>query len=217
MTRFDATDRRPVDKWTAAPRPTTSPQGQKPQQKRSTHMVHKPVNSECSRQPCAALAGQNATNVKHVRLVFLNNNLDQIVQTGNHSENAGEYIAPNVRIKIAGLWTAMLFMFAYVDIFALFRADILNGILAGTVSVFTIDQTFLLITTVYIILPVLMVYLSLVLPTNINRWANVILALLYAVSIAASCIGETWYFYLLGSFVEVVLLLVLIRHAWRWR
>ena len=28
VTRFDATDRRPVDKWTAAPRPTTSPQGQ---------------------------------------------------------------------------------------------------------------------------------------------------------------------------------------------
>ena len=50
VTRFDATDWRPVDKWTAAPRPTTSPQGQKPQQKRSTHMVHKPVNSECSRQ-----------------------------------------------------------------------------------------------------------------------------------------------------------------------
>ena len=59
VTRFDATDRRPVDKWTAAPRPTTSPQGQKPQQKRSTHMVHKPVNSECSRhsamQPTANL------------------------------------------------------------------------------------------------------------------------------------------------------------------
>ena len=47
VTRFDATDRRPVDKWTAAPRPTTSPQGQQPQQKRSTHMVHKPA--ECSR------------------------------------------------------------------------------------------------------------------------------------------------------------------------
>ena len=55
MTRFDATDRRPVDKWTAAPRPTTSPQGQKPQQKRSTHMVHKPVNSECSRHEILTL------------------------------------------------------------------------------------------------------------------------------------------------------------------
>lgn len=49
MTRFDATGRRPVDKWTAAPRLTTSPQGQQPQQKRSIDLVHKPVNSECSR------------------------------------------------------------------------------------------------------------------------------------------------------------------------
>ena len=39
----------PVDKWTAAQRLTTSPQAQQHQQKRSTHMVHKPVNSECSR------------------------------------------------------------------------------------------------------------------------------------------------------------------------
>ena len=48
--RFDATGRSPVDKWTAAPRLTTSPQGQQHQPKRSTHLVHKPVNSECSRQ-----------------------------------------------------------------------------------------------------------------------------------------------------------------------
>ena len=40
----------PVDKWTAAKRLTTSPQAQHQQPKRSTHLVHKPVNSECSRQ-----------------------------------------------------------------------------------------------------------------------------------------------------------------------
>ena len=66
MTRFDATDRRPVDKWTAAPRPTTSPQGQKPQQKRSTHMVHKPVNSECSRQ--GASCGPSSSDQISARL-----------------------------------------------------------------------------------------------------------------------------------------------------
>ena len=48
--RFDATGQSPVDKWTAAPRLTTSPQAQQPQPKRSTHMVHKPVSSDCSRQ-----------------------------------------------------------------------------------------------------------------------------------------------------------------------
>jgi len=35
--------KRPVDKWTAAPRLTTSPQAQQ-QQKRSIHWGHKPVN-----------------------------------------------------------------------------------------------------------------------------------------------------------------------------
>ena len=55
MSRFDATGRGPVDKWTAAPRLTTSPQAQQQQQKRSTHLVHKPVNSECSRQRAFAI------------------------------------------------------------------------------------------------------------------------------------------------------------------
>ena len=50
VSRFDAACQSPVDKWTAAKRLTTSPQGQTHQQKRSTHMVHKPVNSKCSRQ-----------------------------------------------------------------------------------------------------------------------------------------------------------------------
>ena len=139
------------------------------------------------------------------------------MQSGRRIDTVDDETVVDVRIKIAGLWTSTMFVFAYVDIFSFFRADVLNGALAGTVSIFTIDQSFLLITTVYILLSSLMVYLSLTLPAKINRWSNVILAMLYAVSIAASCIGETWYYYFLGSFVEIILLLVLIRHAWRWR
>ena len=41
--RKAADGKRPVDKWTAAPRLTTSPQAQQ-QQKPSIHLVHKPVN-----------------------------------------------------------------------------------------------------------------------------------------------------------------------------
>ena len=39
----------PVDKRTAAPRPTTSPQARRPQPKRPIHLVQKPVKSQCSR------------------------------------------------------------------------------------------------------------------------------------------------------------------------
>ena len=45
--RFDATGRRPVDKWTAAPRLTTSPQGQPQQQKRTYDVLRKPDKSTC--------------------------------------------------------------------------------------------------------------------------------------------------------------------------
>ena len=62
--RFDATGPSPVDKWTAAPRLTTSPQAQQPQQKRSTHLVHKPVNSECSRHQKLNISSNRAQRDK---------------------------------------------------------------------------------------------------------------------------------------------------------
>ena len=33
----------------------------------------------------------------------------------------------NVKIVLSGLWVSMLFVFAYVDIFAYLRADVING------------------------------------------------------------------------------------------
>lgn len=33
----------------------------------------------------------------------------------------------NVRIKISALWTSMLFVFAYVDLFSLYRPDFRAG------------------------------------------------------------------------------------------
>ena len=45
--RFDATRRRPVDKWTAAPRLTTCPQGKPQQQKRTNDVLPKPAKLTC--------------------------------------------------------------------------------------------------------------------------------------------------------------------------
>ena len=47
VSRFDATGRSPVDKWTAAPRLTTSPQGQPQQQKRTINVLQKPAQPTC--------------------------------------------------------------------------------------------------------------------------------------------------------------------------
>ena len=36
------------------------------------------------------------------------------------------------KVVLSGLWISMLFVFAYVDIFGFFRADVITGALAGT-------------------------------------------------------------------------------------
>jgi len=123
-----------------------------------------------------------------------------------------------VKLVLSALWIAMLIVFAYVDIFGFFRADILEAALDGKVATMgvTIDQVFLVFTTVYILIPTLMVVLSLVLRPRVNRVVNIVVALVYAVSIIAACIGETWAYYFLGSAVEVVLLIAIVRTAWTW-
>jgi hypothetical protein len=122
----------------------------------------------------------------------------------------------DVRLKIAALWTAVMFVFAYVDLFSLYRPDVRAGLEAGKVFVFDVGQTFLFFTTLYVILPSLMIYLSLVLPRRVNQPLNVALAAVYAVTIAGSAVGE-WAYFVLGSAVEAVLLGALVYHAWTWR
>ena len=40
----------------------------------------------------------------------------------------------NVRIKISALWTAMMFVFAYVDLFSLYRPDVRADLEAGQIE-----------------------------------------------------------------------------------
>ena len=80
----------------------------------------------------------------------------------------------SVRTKISALWTAMLFVFAYVDIFSLYRPDFRAELEAGEVGEFTVDQAFLLGTTVYVVIPSLMVFGALVLQPAVNRVTNIV-------------------------------------------
>jgi len=124
----------------------------------------------------------------------------------------------DVKVVLSGLWISMLFVFAYVDIFTFWRADAINGALAGKVpdAGFTINQTFLVFTTIYVLIPILMIVVSLIAPARINRTANIVASLIYAASVVVGAIGETWSYYIIGSVVEVMLLLAIARVAWKW-
>jgi len=121
----------------------------------------------------------------------------------------------DTRLRISALWIAVLFIFSYVDLFSLYRPDFRTDIEAGKIYAFDINQTFLFLTTLYIIIPSLMIYLTLIMRPPMNRIVNIIVAAAYGLTIIGSAIGE-WNYFILGSAVEAILLAIVIYHAWTW-
>ncbi len=121
-----------------------------------------------------------------------------------------------VRLTISALWIATLFLFAYGDIFGFFKPGQIEEVTAGEISGIEITEVFLLGASVYIAIATVMVFLSLVLPPKVNRWTNIVLSILYVVSVVASAIGETSAYFLFLSVVECVLLVLIAWFAWTW-
>jgi uncharacterized protein DUF6326 len=121
-----------------------------------------------------------------------------------------------VKLKLSALWAATLFLYAYGDIFGFFRPDVIESVKAGKIAGFQINQVFLLAVSIYILIPSAMVFLTLVLKPEVNRWANLIISVAYFATIVLSAIGETWAYYIFLSLAEAVLTLLIAWYAWKW-
>ena len=121
-----------------------------------------------------------------------------------------------LRSRLAALWTSFMFLYIYVDYFALYMPGKLDGIQNGRVFVFDISEEFILAALLSVSLPALMIFLSVVLPAKANRLANIILAALYIPYSLFNLSGEAWMHMYFAAAVEVLLLCLIIRYAWRW-
>ena len=120
------------------------------------------------------------------------------------------------RVRLSALWTTVMLLVAFVDLFSLYRADVRANIEAGQMFVFEIGETFLLGVIVYVAVPTLMIALSVLLPRRVVRPLTLVIAPLFAVTIVGGAVGEMGY-YVLGSALELVLLAVVMVISVRWR
>jgi hypothetical protein len=132
------------------------------------------------------------------------------------TKNALVEIKVSVNHKLAALWASFMFLYIYVDYFALYMPNKINGILKGKIFVFDISQTFLLVALVSVSIPALMIFLSVALPAKVNRLTNISIASLYIPYTLFNLAGEAWMHMVFGAVVEVVILCVIIRNAWKW-
>ncbi len=66
----------------------------------------------------------------------------------------------NVKIKIASLWTSVMFIIIYLDYFHLYMSHTIEDIMKGRVFIFDITQGFLLAALAMVATPALMIFLS---------------------------------------------------------
>jgi hypothetical protein len=138
------------------------------------------------------------------------------MNTQKTPQNALEDIKVGLKLKLATLWASFMFLYIYVDYFALYMPGKIEDILKGSVFVFDITQGFLLAALASVTIPELMIFLSVALPAKVNRWANIIIAAVYIPYTLFNLAGEAWMHMVFGAVVEVVLLCLIIRYAWKW-
>ena len=118
-----------------------------------------------------------------------------------------------IRIKLSALWGSLMLTYLLGDVLRIFSGDFA----AGEIDGMDVSQELYLGMAVLMVIPILMVFLSLILPDTINRWINIILAVLFFVF---NLIGLPTYPGWYDQFLILVGLgfnLITIWYAWRWK
>lgn len=122
----------------------------------------------------------------------------------------------NVKIKLSSLWASFMFLYIYVDYFALYMPTKIDNIMKGKVYVFDISQGFIFIALALATIPILMIFLSIVLPAKINRLTNKIVAIILIPYMLFNLVDEAWIHMIFGALLEIVILCLIIRYAEKW-
>jgi hypothetical protein len=133
-----------------------------------------------------------------------------------NAQYALEDVKVNVKLKLASLWTSLMFFIIYLDYFHLYMPGKINDILNGKVFIYDISQGFLLVALCMIGFPALMIFLSVALRPKVNRWINITIAGINIPLILYNLAGEAWTHMIVGAVIQVVLLCLIIRYAWKW-
>jgi hypothetical protein len=122
----------------------------------------------------------------------------------------------SVKVKLAGLWTAMMLLYVYADILSLYRPGQIAKVQSGKLGPFDVSQSSLVIASLIVIVPALMIALSLTLHAIVNRRANLAVGALFTLVNVSNLVGESWVYYFLLGLLEIALTLTIVATAWTW-
>ena len=117
-----------------------------------------------------------------------------------------------VKIKLSALWVALMLTYLLGDVLRIFSGDFKAGEIGGM----QVTQGLYLGMAVLMVIPVVMVFLCLTLKYPVNRWANIIVPIIFFIF---NLIGLPTYPSAYDKFLIIVGLVfnvLTIWYAWKW-
>lgn len=119
---------------------------------------------------------------------------------------------PAVQIKLSALWIVVMLIYLLGDVLRIFSGDFVAGEIEGM----QVTQGMYLGMAVLMLIPILMVFLTLILNRPVNRWVNIIVAVGF---FGFNLIGLPSYPSAYDKFLLAVSLVfnaVTVWYAWNW-
>ena len=124
----------------------------------------------------------------------------------------------DIKIKLFALWIALMFLFVYADLKAIYQTGTVEAIIKGEIIGMKINDFFLLSSAILMSIPAIMIFLTVILKPKLNRILNIIFPLLFIfVNIGTYFApGKVWYYYIYFTSLEYIICVLLIGIAWKW-
>ena len=123
----------------------------------------------------------------------------------------------NLKIKLAALWTALMFLYTYGDILGFYTPGNLDQLISGEIEGIQLTEGLLIVNAVWMAIQSVMIFLSVALKATVNRWANLILGVFaVVVLVAATYAGGIDIRYAIQVSVELLLIALILWYAWKW-
>ena len=116
------------------------------------------------------------------------------------------------RIKLGALRTVVMFSIGMADIIGFIHPGTLEKIMKGEFG-FPVTSELLLLYSLFTEIPIAMVFLSLVLPVQTNRWFNTVAAVLTTLYVVGG--GSATYSYFFFSTFEIVSMSAIVWYVWK--
>jgi hypothetical protein len=128
-----------------------------------------------------------------------------------------EDVKINVKLKLSALWIALMFLYTYADILGFYAPGNIEELISGEIAGIRMTQELLLGSTILMMIPSAMVFLSLSLQAKANRLVNIIVGIVYIIVLGGTFLtGRNPAYYILFGLLKAVLLAMIVWHSWKW-